>query len=85
VTIVAKIHARPGRIDWETLQREETDQIDSIPCDPELGVMFELRLTRPPSLEGRRAVLVIPPEHLGGVLKAVKAAMIAQRSKAMTP
>jgi hypothetical protein len=84
MTIVAKVHTRPGRIDWSTLEREETNEVDSIPCDPELGVMFELRLTRPPSLEGRRAVLVIPPEQLGGVLKAVKAAMIAQRNKAMT-
>lgn len=81
MTIVAKLHTRPGPINWETLEREETNIVDTIPVATEEGLWFELRLVNPASMQGRRAVLVIPPEQLDGVLKAVRSAMIAQRRR----
>lgn len=88
MTIIAKLFTRPGHVTINedlTVDREETNIVDTIPAAPELGLYLELRLTDPRSLEGRRAVLVIPPEQLEGVLKAVRETMIALRQKTMTP
>lgn len=81
MTAIAKLRTR--RV-VEDLEFVDTGEPIVIPLELEYGVALECEMIRPPSAEGKRIRLVIRPDQLLPLHKAIKDEMRRQRSQSLS-